>query len=551
MSLSAEGARPSIWELTADVPASDPLSGNQMADVCIIGAGMAGLSAAYELALAGRSVVVLDDGRIGGGETGRTTAHIATSFDDYYHEVERVHGEEASRRLGESFRVAVDRIESIVRAESIDCDFRRVDGWLFVPTDGPERNDEGGSSTDEVDALRKEYDAARRAGFHDVEISQSWPLDSAWRGRPPAAVLRFPRQGQFHALRYLDGLARAIRARGGRIFTGAHVMRVEDATDDAPCRVHTESGVTVSSQAVIVATNSPINDRVTMHTKQAPYRTYVIAARVARGAIPTALYWDTLDPYHYVRLLDGGDEAGTPDDVLIVGGEDHKTGQEADENLHFDALERWTRERFPVQDISARWSGQVLEPVDYVAFIGRNPGDRHVYIATGDSGNGITHGAIAGLLLRDLVTGAENPWTELFDPSRISLRATSSWISENANVALQYADLITPGEVSSVDHVPAGQGRVMRDGAKKVAVYRDESGALSARSAVCTHLGCIVDWNSAERTWDCPCHGSRFATDGSVINGPATRALAAAELPQKSASDAAANSTQNPAERPL
>ncbi len=551
MSLSAEGARPSIWDLTAELPALDVLNGSQTADVCVIGAGMAGLSAAYELVLAGRSVIVLDDGRIGGGETGRTTAHVASSFDDYYHEVERMHGEEASRRLGESFRVAVDRIESIVRAESIDCDFRRVDGWWFVPADGPDRGDAGGSSDDDVEALRKEVDAARRAGFHDVELTSTWPLDGVWKGRPPAAIMRFPRQGQFHALRYLDGLARAITTRGARIYSGAHVVKVEDGTDDARCRVHTESGAVVSAQDVIVATNTPFNDRVTMHTKQAPYRTYVIAARVAREAIPTALYWDTLDPYHYVRLLSDAGEAATPNDVLIVGGQDHKTGQEADENVHFDALEHWTRERFPIEDVVARWSGQVLEPVDYVAFIGRNPGERHVYIATGDSGNGITHGAIAGMLLRDLVTGAENPWTELFDPSRISLRATSTWISENANVARQYADLVTPGEVSSVEHVPPGQGRVLRDGAKKVAVYRDDSGALTARSAVCTHLGCIVDWNSAERTWDCPCHGSRFATDGTVINGPASRALAAAEVPRAESTERTGEAVENPANRPL
>lgn len=537
MPLHSEGARPSIWDLTAEVPVPAPLSQDESADVCVIGAGMAGLSTAYELVLAGRDVLVLDDGPIGGGETGRTTAHIATSFDDYYHEVERVHGEEAARRLGESFRVAVDRIEAIVQAERIDCDFQRVDGWWFAPGARDAQGAEDSPSGRE--ALERELDSVRRAGFPDVELTTSWPLAGVMKGEAPAAVLRFPRQARFHALRYLAGLAKAITARGGRIRTGAHAVRVEDAKGDEPCRVHVEGGLTATARDVVVATNTPFNDRVAMHTKQAPYRTYVVAARVNRGAVPDGLYWDTLDPYHYVRLLGASDEEGSAHDVLIVGGEDHKTGQESDENVHFDALEHWAREHFPIADIVARWSGQVLEPVDFVAFIGRNPGDKRVYIATGDSGNGITHGAVAGLLLRDLVTGAENPWTELYDPSRISIRTTPTWIAENANVARQYADLVTPGDVGSVDDVPLGQGRVVRDGARKIAVYRDESGAVSARSAVCTHLGCIVDWNSAERTWDCPCHGSRFATDGTVINGPAARGLAAAELPKPSAEEAA------------
>ena len=519
-----EGARPSIWELTAQLPALPRLADDTVADVCVIGAGMAGLSTAYELVLAGRSVVVLDDGPIGGGETGRTTAHLATSFDDYYHEVERIHGEEVSRLLGASFRAAVDRIASIVETESIDCDFVRLDGWWFVPPERPE----------DVELLEKEQEAARRAGFTDVELTSTWPLAGVIPGDAAAGALRFPRQAQFHALRYLAGLANAIVQRGGRLYGGARVTRVDDRAADGPCTVTTESGPTVRARDVVVATNTPFNDRVAMHTKQAPYRTYVIAARVPRGVVPVGLYWDTLDPYHYVRLLASQDEASAPDDVLIIGGEDHKTGQEGDENVHFESLERWSRSRFPISDVVARWSGQVLEPVDHLAFIGRNPGEQHVFIVTGDSGNGMTHGAVAGMLLRDLVTGVENPWTDLYDPSRISLRSATTWISENANVARQYMDLVTPGEVHSADDVPPGQGRILREGVHKLAVYRSESGALSVRSAVCTHLGCIVDWNAAEKSWDCPCHGSRFTTDGEVINGPAATGLAAAELSPKS-----------------
>ncbi len=520
MRSAVEGLRHSLWEVTAPFPTAEPLTASVTTDVCIVGAGMAGLSTAYELVRQGKRVVVLDDGPIGGGETGRTTAHVATSFDDYYHEVERIHGEEAMRRLADSFRAAVDQIEAIVQAEQIDCDFTRLDGWWFAANDR------------DVELLQKEQDAARRAGFTDVSLEHEWPVPHL----TAPAYLRFPRQAQFHPLKYLAGLARAIMARGGRIFTNAHVSTVVDAKldgkDDQPCTVTTDTGYEITARDVVVATNSPINDMVTIHTKQYAYRTYVISARIARGAMPLALLWDTLEPYHYVRLYHGvGNGEGHADDLLIIGGEDHKTGQDDDETSRFSRLESWARSRFPITDVIARWSGQVMEPVDHVAFIGRNPGDRHIWVVTGDSGNGITHGAVAGLLLGELISGRSHPWEALYDPSRISLRTLPTWVSENANVAVQYADLVTPGEVRSVDEVPAGQGRIVRDGLRKLAVYRSEAGDVQIRSAICTHLGCVVDWNAAESSWDCPCHGSRFAIDGTVLNGPAVTPLAEADEP--------------------
>jgi Rieske Fe-S protein len=213
--------------------------------------------------------------------------------------------------------------------------------------------------------------------------------------------------------------------------------------------------------------------------------------------------------------------------VLIVGGEDHKTGQADDADQRFRRLESWTRERFPVAtSFEFQWSGQVMEPVDSLALIGRNPLDHdNVYIATGDSGNGMTHGTIAGMLITDLIAGRQNPWTDLYDPSRKTLGALKDFTKENLNVAAQYADVVTPGEVSDVTEIKPGEGAVVRRGTKKVAVYRDESGGLVERSAFCTHLGCVVRWNSTEKTWDCPCHGSRFHHDGHVVNGPAIKAL--------------------------
>jgi nitrite reductase/ring-hydroxylating ferredoxin subunit len=291
--------------------------------------------------------------------------------------------------------------------------------------------------------------------------------------------------------------------------------------------VATEDKHSVTADAVVVATNSPISDYVVTHAKMAPYRTFVIGARVPRGSAPTILLWDTPDPYHYVRVQPLGDH-----DVLIVGGEDHKTGQADDADARFRRLEEWTRERFPaVQSIDYRWSGQVMEPSDHLGFIGPNPdGAPNVYLVTGDSGNGMTNGAVAGMLLRDLILGRPNPWAGLYDPKRVSLRAAGDLAKENLNVAAQYIkDYVSPGEVGSVDDIPPGTGKVIRRGIHKIAAYRDPEGKLLERSAVCTHLKCIVDWNSAEKSWDCPCHGSRFAPDGSVLNGPALEPLGKVE----------------------
>lgn len=507
---SDSGQSVSVWMRTAEVSPQPELTEDVRADVCIVGAGIAGITTAYMLTREGKSVVVIDDGPVSGGETARTTAHLANALDDHYYELERLHGEQGARLAAASHTAAIDRIEMIVREENISCDFARLDGYLFVPD---------GESIEELD---RELKAAHRAGLKDVERVERAPLESFHTG--PA--LRFPRQGQFHILKYINGLAAAVKRNGGRIFTQTHAEKIEGGAD---AHVETRGGATIRAGAVVVATNSPVNDLVAIHTKQAAYRTYVIGARIPRGSVPTILLWDTLDPYHYVRLQSvEGDGASGGYDVLIVGGEDHKTGQAEDFDERYNRLEAWTRERFPmVESIEYRWSGQVMEPIDSLAFIGRNPLDSdNVFIATGDSGHGMTHGTIAGMLITDLIMGRENEWETLYNPSRKSLRSAVEFAKENLNVAAQYTDLVTGGEVSNVEEIAAGSGAVLRRGLTKVAVYRDEGGALHERSAVCTHLGCIVDWNAAEKSWDCPCHGSRFdKRDGHVLNGPAISAL--------------------------
>lgn len=496
----------SIWMNSAVESASRPLDRSLETDVCIVGAGIAGLSTAYSLSCEGSSVVVLDDGPIGGGMTERTTAHLSNVIDDGYVTIERLHGEQGARLAADSHTAAINRIETIVATERLACDFERVDGFLFpAPGQPPER-------------LEEERSAALRAGLVGVE----WIERPAGPVLEPGGCLRFPRQAQFHPLKFVTGLAQAIERCGGRIFTNTHVQTVKDGQQ---ARIETQQGLIIHAQSVVVATNTPINDMVVVHTKQAPYTTYVLGAGVTKDSVPAALYWDQADPYHYVRIQKDATAKGH--DVLIVGGEDHKTGQADDGEERYLRLERWARKRFPMMEqIEHRWSGQVMEPVDGLALIGRNPDDAaNVYIATGDSGMGMTHGMIAGMLITDLIQGRTNAWAELYDPSRISLKSIGTFVQENLNVAAQYADWFSSGDIESEGQVPKNSGAVLRNGLQKVAVYRDEDGKLHRLSAVCPHLKCIVAWDSTEHTWNCPCHGSRFNPYGKVLNGPANSDL--------------------------
>jgi glycine/D-amino acid oxidase-like deaminating enzyme/nitrite reductase/ring-hydroxylating ferredoxin subunit len=484
------------------------LDSNRQADVCVVGAGISGLSTAYALAREGRSVVVLEDGAIGSGMTQRTTAHLANAVDDRYVEIERRHGPHGARVVAQSHTAAIDRIEQTTVDEGIDCDFERLDGFLFAALDSPHEE------------LERELAAAHRAGLTEVEELELQPLGARFLDK----CLRFPRQGQLHPLRYLAGLADAVTRRGGKIFCGTHAASVEGGRF---ARVTTTTGHTVTAAAVVVATNTPINDIVAMHTKQAPYSTYAVALRVPATGADHALYWDTADPYHYVRLH----RHGGADELVIVGGEDHKAGQAHDGEARLARLEQWARDYFPDASTALfRWSGQVMEPADGVAFIGRNPGDAdNVYIATGDSGMGMTHGTIAGLLLTDLILGRPSPWAALYDPSRKMVHGAVEYAKENVNVAAQYLkDYASAGERSSADEIAPGEGAVLRRGLTKLAVFRDLDGTLHELSATCPHLGCVVSFDAVEKTWNCPCHGSRFDCHGRVIVGPANRDLARA-----------------------
>jgi glycine/D-amino acid oxidase-like deaminating enzyme/nitrite reductase/ring-hydroxylating ferredoxin subunit len=487
----------------------ETLSRNIDTDILIVGAGIAGLTTAYLLTKAGRQVTVVEDGVIGSGESGRTTAHLTCALDDRYYELEKTFGEAGARKAAASHTAAIDLIEQIVRAENIDCSFERVNGYLFIhPTDTKEN-------------LQKEFAATQKAG-----LSTEW-LDWVPALEAISPCILFREQGQFHIMHYLQGLARAIVRLGVNIYTQTHARHLNK--QGAEC-----NGYAVKASQIVVATNTPVNDVVTMHTKQFPYRTYVIGAKVAKGLLPHALWWDTgnqnstwtTKPYHYIRLQHFDEE----NDLLIIGGEDHKTGQADEESIpeeeRYSQLILWATEQFPMmRNIVYKWSGQVLEPIDYMAYIGKNPGDDNIYIITGDSGNGMTHGTLGGLLITDQIMGRENEWADLYSPKRIPLKAPVTYLKEIGNMARQYADFFSKGDIKELDELTADTGAIISKGLQKIAVYKDERGAIHAFSAVCPHLGCVLQWNGAERSFDCPCHGSRFTKLGVVINGPATSNL--------------------------
>lgn len=496
----------SIWKATSSIQDAPPLNANIVTDVCVVGAGIAGLSVAYELAQSGRRVVVIDAHAIAGGETAQTTAHLSSALDDGYSELERMHGTGRTQLAYASHNAAIERIAQICASEAIECEFERLDGYLFLAPSHSRK------------LLLRELDAARRAGFNDVSLVEHAPLP----GLDPGPALRFPRQAQFHPLQYIAGLSQAILRAGGLLFSHT---RAEQIHGGANPHVVTAGGFRVQAQAIVVATNTPVNDLLAIHTKQQAYRTFAIVLPLANDTLPRALYWDTADPYHYVRLQHGTD--GRP--LLIVGGEDHPTGDRDDAELRFRRLEAWAHKHFPVHGAPLQsWSGQVLEPYDGLAYIGRNPhGPEHVFIATGDSGHGMTHGVIAGMMLPALIQGQPHAWQALYDPARtrVSVPAARQYMRIASSVSKHYLEWLKRPAKTAIAALPKGSGQVIRHGRQRLAVYKDEHGGVHACSAVCTHLGGLVHWNSLERSWDCPCHGSRFAPDGTVLSGPALHGL--------------------------
>ncbi|OFZ56566.1 MAG: hypothetical protein A2428_10660 [Bdellovibrionales bacterium RIFOXYC1_FULL_54_43] len=467
----------------------------------MIGSGISGLTAAWLLKKAGRTVAVVDKASVASGESGHTTAHITELIDSGYHKLISHFGENGARMARESSRAAIDQIAANIDELGIDCYFRRVPAYIYC------------ESSKQRQELERELDAMHRVGIKSAKLVREVPLPFR-----TFAGLLVPDQAQFHPVLYYRGLAEAIDGHGCSIIENTFAR---DVSDGNPCSVDTDRGE-IRGKRVLVLTDSPMSTRFLMHTKIASYRTYVLAATCTESIAP-GLFWDTADPYHYTRTQEMPDATS----LLVIGGEDHKTGMKRDTNDSFEKLERWSRERFSITDVRYHWSGQVVEPVDGLPFIGRSPLSRNVYLATGYSGNGMTFGTLAGMILSDEVLEQKNSWSALYDASRVKVfGSVTTYVNENKDYPLcLFRDRISPPEVTSLEDIPAGEGRIAKVNEERLAVFRDARGELHAVSPACTHLGCHVRFNEAEESWDCPCHGSRFGINGEVLHGPAVSAL--------------------------
>ncbi|HET7434797.1 MAG TPA: FAD-dependent oxidoreductase [Thermoanaerobaculia bacterium] len=476
-----------LWLATTNAPPRETLRGEIHADVVIIGAGITGLTAAVLLQERGKKVVVLEKERVAEGESGHTTAHLTEAVDARYHSIKRHFSKEAAKQVADASRAAIEQIEHFIKRYSIHCHFERVPGYLYT------------EKRKYVAELKNESLSAREAGCKAEWIEEgSVPLPFPTRG-----AVRFDNQAQFHPREYLLALAARVP-----LYEKTQVVKI------APGLVETEHGK-VHAEEIIEATNVPIAGSTIVHTKQTAYRTYAMAFEVS-GEHPQGLFWDTADPYHYTRWQTT--DAGT---YLIIGGEDHKVGHDEDSEAAFARLREYAVSLWGDLPLRYQWSGQIAEPHDGLPFIGKS--GTH-YISTGYSGQGMTFGTVGGMILADLITKRDNEWAKLFDPARIPKHGLRDFAAQNAEFpARVLADRLTSHDVESKDafDVKAGEGKIIKLEGKKVAAYRDDAGTLHCVSPICTHMKCDVAWNTAERSWDCPCHGSRFGPDGHVLNGPA------------------------------
>jgi glycine/D-amino acid oxidase-like deaminating enzyme/nitrite reductase/ring-hydroxylating ferredoxin subunit len=491
--------------MDAALPRFPKLEHNARVDIVVVGGGITGLTAAYLLAKAGRSVALLERARCANIDTGRTTAHLTMVTDLRLTELVDRFGRNQAQAVWDAGLAAIGQIDTIIQDEQISCAFTWVPGYLHNPLDS--------APNDGVDAFKQEAGLATELGFDATFVS-----DVPSVGGPG---VRFERQARFHPRQYVAALARAVSARGGRIYEHS----AADAFSDEPRSV-TSNGCTISCDAIVLATHTPLMGNTNLasatlfQTKLALYTSYAMAGRIASGSVPDALFWDTANPYHYLRI-----ERHRGFDVVIVGGEDHKTGQVRDTNACYARLERAATARVPGLEITHRWSGQVIATPDGLPYIGETAARQ--FAATGFAGNGMTFGTLGGMMAADRLLDRANPWRDLLDPARKKIRgALWDYIAENKDYPYYLIrDRFAGSEGRSLRALKRGQGKMLDIDGKRVAAYRNPSGATVVRSAICTHMGCAVGWNDAERTWDCPCHGSRFTTDGAVLAGPAESPL--------------------------
>ncbi|HEU4530981.1 MAG TPA: FAD-dependent oxidoreductase [Steroidobacteraceae bacterium] len=472
-------------------------------DVVVVGGGVAGLTTAYLLGREGLRVALLERDRLASADTARTTAHLAYVTDMRLHKLCDHFGKEAARTCWQAGAMAIDEIERLVQETSADCGFRRVPGFLHASlreTDEEERDD-----------LLEDSSVAVELGFNARFVE-----------RVPGVALpgvRFEGQAKFHPRRYLAALAAAIAGQGSYIFE-------QTALEEAAEKVVRANGRNLRCDYLVIATHNPIAGRggalkaTLLQTKLALYTSYVLGARLPAGTVAPGVYWDTSDPYYYLRIDEADDQQ-----YAIFGGEDVKTGQEVDSEEIFTRLQARLHELLPAAEVRHRWMGQVIETDDGLPFIGEN--SEGEFIATGFAGNGFTFATVAAMMARDRLLGRDNPCFDLFRVDRKPFHGGAwRYVKENADYPYHLLrDRMKPAQGESLDELGKGEGKILKLKGDKVAAHRDEKGAVTLLSPVCTHMGCLVRWNAADSTWDCPCHGSRFRPDGDVLGGPAEKPL--------------------------
>jgi glycine/D-amino acid oxidase-like deaminating enzyme/nitrite reductase/ring-hydroxylating ferredoxin subunit len=495
----------SLWLETAG-PGYSPLTANVDVDVAVVGAGITGVTAAALLKAAGATVALIELGAVGHGATGYTTAKLTVGHSLIYDELRSSFGAETAGAYARSNQQAIERVDELVREHSIDCDFERASNYVYTESD------------EKRGALEKEVDAAREAGI-DASFTTDTDLPYAVR-----AAIRVDGQAQFHPWKYVAALASRVHGDGSHVFERTRATHVRSGD---PCVVETPRGV-LRARHVIVATQLPFLDRGLFFAKAHPAKSYVVAAHIDDGGAPRGMYISVDQPTRSVRSTPAADGGR----VLIVGGEGHKPGDDPDTEARYERLESFMRERFGPDRATYRWSTHDYAPVDGLPYIGRlRRGDDRILTATGYAKWGMTKGTLAAEILSDTILGRTNEWAELYDAKRLDVRRSAArFAKENGSVGLRFfRDRLRARESrDDVVRLAPGEGTIVRAGARQIAVARADDGTLHTLSARCTHLGCIVGWNPADRAWECPCHGSRFAIDGTVVQGPAT-----ADLPRR------------------
>ncbi|TCJ13553.1 FAD-dependent oxidoreductase [Flaviaesturariibacter flavus] len=504
--MQRDGATQSLWQSNVPDHADSGSMPDRPVDVLIVGGGITGLGTALRLQQMGKSCIVAESHSLCYGTTGGTTAHLNTFFDTTYDIVESDFSEDAARLLHTAARSALDLVKRNIAELGIDCGHSERDGYVYAQT------------ADQEHQLDKMFQASVNAGA-EVEYTDQIPVPFPFR---KAIVYR--RQAQFHPTRYVMALAKAFVAAGGRILQGCRVEQFDKVGE--LLSVHTSRG-DIQAHWLIWATHIPPGINL-LHFRNAPYRSYALALTLDNDQYPEGLAYDLYDPYHYFRTQEVDGRR-----YLIAGGEDHKTAHVTNTDQCFFALEAYVRNHFAVGEVAFRWSSQYYEPADGLPYIGHLPGNpEKVLVATGYSGNGMTYSHIAAMTLTDLIVKGDSGYASLFAPGRVKpVAGFMDFVKENADVVAQFVGKrIKTEKLRELADLAPGEGRLVKFEGHNIALYKNDAGKLFALNPVCTHAKCVVDWNRAEQSWDCPCHGARYSVTGDVLTGPARANLEQIDL---------------------